>query len=497
MLATALLFLAAAAPVPQSDQAADLFRPSTQAATLPLDQPGAVRERIVELDLHLLDGAASARRLDLELFDGARVTSERTSVESAYGGGSVWIGAIPGDEFGLVVISRVGESVHASIRSGGSLFKVAPAGAGIHRLTAIDESLAPACGTGPDQEVVSPPQAEERGGGTQRSASGPRAVDTMVLYTPQARNGAGGTNGILSLINLAISETNIGMATSDVDQRHRLAHVFETTYADSGDMGQDLSRLRSTNDSYMSNVHTLRTQYGADLVALIVNGGQYCGIAYLMTNVSQGFASSAFSVTLRSCATGNYTFGHEMGHNMGSAHDRQNASQGAYGYSFGYRTPNSAWRSIMAYSPGTRVLKWSNPNLTVGGYAFGTANDDNHRSLNTAAPTFSTFRAETPPVLAVDSLVAGSNASISLSGCSPLGATYLAYSLAGGGPTNSAFGIVDLTPPIRTVSLSATPAGVVSWSPPVPAGATGRPVWFQGVDVCSATLSNSIAAVVQ
>ena len=65
-------------------------------------------------------------------------------------------------------------------------------------------------------------------------------------------------------------------------------------------------------------------------------------------------AANAFSVVDRTCATGYYSFGHEMGHNMGLNHAHGDPTgTGAYPYSYGHKWPG--YRSVMAYSPGTRV----------------------------------------------------------------------------------------------------------------------------------------------
>ena len=67
-----------------------------------------------------------------------------------------------------------------------------------------------------------------------------------------------------------------------------------------------------------------------------------------------GFASSAFSVVERGCATGYYSFGHELGHNMGLNHAREDSvGTGAYSYSYGYKW--TGYRTVMAYAPGTRI----------------------------------------------------------------------------------------------------------------------------------------------
>ena len=165
---------------------------------------------------------------------------------------------------------------------------------------------------------------------------------------------------------MAVFETNEAYANSHVSQRLRLAYADEVLgYIESGDMGTDLSRFRSRTDGYMDEVHAWRDQYGADCVSLIVATGQYCGIAYLMSAVTPSFEVSAFSIVKRTCATGYYTFGHELGHNMGCHHDRQNASSGAYSYSYGYRTSDGVYRTIMSYAPPSRIL-FGHPRVEPG-----------------------------------------------------------------------------------------------------------------------------------
>ena len=72
-----------------------------------------------------------------------------------------------------------------------------------------------------------------------------------------------------------------------------------------------LSDITGTSDGKMDYVHSMRDSCGADLVALIIEHNQYCGIAYLGPSIALGF-----SVTARGCATGYYSFGHEIGHNL-------------------------------------------------------------------------------------------------------------------------------------------------------------------------------------
>jgi Tol biopolymer transport system component len=68
-------------------------------------------------------------------------------------------------------------------------------------------------------------------------------------------------------------------------------------------------------------------------------------------------------------------------------------------YAYGYRTPNNAWRTIMAYAPGTRVPYFSNPGVAWQGQPLGIASPspfaaEAWRTLNDTAATIAGFRAE-------------------------------------------------------------------------------------------------------
>merc|ERR1719443_117272 len=96
----------------------------------------------------------------------------------------------------------------------------------------------------------------------------------------------------------------------------------------------------------MDEVHALRTEYGADMVSLLVGIPKSCGIAYVGPH-----ESAMFSIARFNCATGYYSFGHELAHNLGCLHDRgtQNACSSPDS-NFGYRDPDGRFRSILAYS---------------------------------------------------------------------------------------------------------------------------------------------------
>jgi hypothetical protein len=71
--------------------------------------------------------------------------------------------------------------------------------------------------------------------------------------------------------------------------------------------------------------------------------------------------NQAYSVVKTSCATGYYSFAHEIGHNMGCQHNRKDS--GAAGINWGYLA--SDHRSIMSYGNTRRVLNFSSANDEV------------------------------------------------------------------------------------------------------------------------------------
>ena len=80
----------------------------------------------------------------------------------------------------------------------------------------------------------------------------------------------------------------------------------------------------------------------------MTNSGDSCGIAYFDTIANK----INLGVVQKVCATGYYSFGHEIGHMFGAHHNRESgAINSNYPNAFGYlmRPPvNSDKRTIMA-----------------------------------------------------------------------------------------------------------------------------------------------------
>lgn len=375
----------------------------------------AVRSRTVDVNFAVLHGMTDMtdRRLRFDLFDdvspvGALTRREIRSVDSY-----TWTGKfenIPESSFYLVVHHDV-ICARIDLVDGG-VFEIRSTPGGMHEVVEIDPAAFKPCGTGKQHAIplqaaevaeTSPSPADPRGGASPRVDDGSE-LDVLGMYTTTAKNAAGGTNGIESLIILSISVTNGAYSSSQVNPRLRLVHMAETNYPETGNASLDLGRFSGTSDGFIDEVHSLRNTHGADLCALIVNSSDNCGIAYLMTSLSSGFQTLAFSVTLRTCASANLTLAHELGHNQGCQHDRDNADTGIYPYAYGHRfnAPNLK-RTIMAYDPGERVNHFSNPNVLFNGVPTGVPigqplEAHNAQTINNTALTISQYRESIPVI---------------------------------------------------------------------------------------------------
>ena len=105
----------------------------------------------------------------------------------------------------------------------------------------------------------------------------------------------------------------------------------------------------------------------------------------------------------------------------------------------------------------------------------------------------------TPPGLtyAISGLTASQVATFSVTGAGAGESVMIGYSLRGAGPINTAYGVLDMTPPINIlVSMTADANGDAVHNPTVPGNAAGVTLYTQAL-VNNATLTNSLAEVVQ
>lgn len=320
----------------------------------------------------------------------------RESHQDMGNGRSSWTGRASSGADSRVVIGISGDAVAGTFAHNGKLFKLEPRADGSHILSEVSTTTpAPELDPIPVLDIIANSSVSSSTDSISADSS-EQVIDVLVAYTP-AVQALYGSQGADALIIQAVAEANEAYSVSKMTTRLNLVDSVLTNYSESGDMLSDLSRLRSTNDGFMDELHALRDSYGADLVSLIENGGQYCGLAYRMATLSNSFSSSAFSVVHHGCATGYYSFAHEIGHNQGAHHDNANGSGALFSYAYGYQDPLSRFRSVMAYDcPGgcTRAGLFSRgDNLIFGIVPTGDENyAANAVAIDQTASTVAAFR---------------------------------------------------------------------------------------------------------
>lgn len=365
--------------------------------------------RLVRVDVGQI---ARADTLTLPLFGADTVRPVRERTRRLAEGATYWYGTVPGAPGSSVTLVVKGRVVIGNIRVGERAYQIRYFRDDIHVLLRVDPRRYPAEG-----EPSTPPTARRDAETDPCPSDPPTDIDVMVLYSDDARVGAGGVDAMEATAILAMEETNQSYINSNITQRVRLVHLAEVAYAETGTSMTDRDALRSTTDGVLDNAHALRDAHGADLVILIVETLENCGRAFIMNPVSTAFETSGFAVTARSCAVGNYSFGHELGHVMSARHDwlADNTNNSPFAFNHGHIRPTptaptvAAWRTIMSLDTGcptcTRVMFWSNPfvNFPVGGATTdpmgtntGAQQTDNAQTLNTTAATVANFRCSSP-----------------------------------------------------------------------------------------------------
>jgi hypothetical protein len=347
--------------------------------------------------------ALESPEIRIALPDGRVVTARRDYIERRPAAGvTTWRGTFaesPGD---MLVVSSVRGAVTAMLNYQGETYELQPRGRS-SVLFAVDESRLPKPGplrpVRPTQDELALAAADTVG--TFAAADAPVLHDLLVLTTTAARERYGA--GLDGMIVNAVSSANAAYGAGAVGITLNLVGIHSTTVTEGARMEDALDAVAADPAA-----RQLRDQLGADVVVLVSDNSDYCGIAYFMNPVSAGFAPYAYGVISPRCLSVS-TLAHEVGHIQGLAHDRETVGDGAVSsrpYAFGYRicpTSGTGVRDIMSYSctsgTATRINEFSNPNRIVNGYVFGIAYEvdpssaaDAVRALNDNAAVVADFR---------------------------------------------------------------------------------------------------------
>ncbi len=469
-----LVSLAASAASQPAGRPAPLFVAAEPEAALAdpgirPDDTTVLRQRLARIDDDILEAARRAAgragiaspTLRLNLFEDVLLGAvvDRTGPTSA----GYWLsGQVEGSPLSSVTLVVNGDVVAGTVRTLAGTFSIRTAGNdGILAIREIDPSaqrlrdvvvdahpstVSQETNQGTDRVRPIRSPAHDAPGSRSGVAPVPGAaedgsrIDVMVVYTPAAREEAGGDRAIRALINLWIADTNDAYLNSGVHQQMHLVWTAEVEYSGKpGDVRSPVDRLIHPSDGYLDEVHVLRDRYKADLVHLVLDNGftqpdSICtGEAKPVRDPSSRDAAerTPFSSTTTGCDS--VVFAHETGHSMGLRHDRYAEIHGccgnlnmAYPYSHGYvnqrgfeagAPASSRWYTIMTSNSQQcrdagysceRLLRFSNPDLTYNGDPMGVPGDepslsvdgpaDARRSLNEARVFVANYRvADTTP----------------------------------------------------------------------------------------------------
>jgi len=314
-------------------------------------------------------------------------------------------GHVEGHPGSYVTFALSGEAVAGSVFiPGRGMFQIQCAGSGWQRIVEADGSRLPPCGV--ERGSSSPTHESTLEDFAAQAASAPgnptnEIIDLLIVYTSEARDGAGGIDGINALIDAAVAEANLAFENSQANAQLRLVHRAEVNYAETGNISEDLDNLEDADaDGALRSVRQLRAQYRADLVCMITEttGGPY-GLANQMHEVEVEFGEKAFSVVQRQFAISYQALAHELGHNMGCQHDRVTSpGGGAFDFSHAHRfeVDGTLYHTVMAYQPGLPIPYFSNPDVLFLGVPTGipqpsTNSANNAKTINLTAATVARF----------------------------------------------------------------------------------------------------------
>lgn len=275
-----------------------------------------------------------------------------------------WYGKIEGEPQSFVLLTQVKNVIAGHIRTADKkIYRISYIGNEVHEIRSIEQKFYQ-----PDKVALKENlTADMKMQRESAACCDADTIDVMVVYTPQAESAAATADGINAQIQACIDITNESFINSRVPARIALVHAEKVRYTESGYIEQDRNALMDPADGNMDDVHSLRNQYHADIVVLLVEDADFSGLSNIMETLDPSFESRAFCVVKLSAAISNLSFTHEIGHILGARHEcnADNATS-PFRYSHGYSA--NGFRTVMSGNVSAlRVEYWSNPNTFFPG----------------------------------------------------------------------------------------------------------------------------------
>lgn len=336
------------------------------------------------------------------------VTLVRRTSEIQKDGSVTWLGEVQETGERAVLMMWNNALLTGYFAYNGTIFSLESLGGGIHATAEMDPlalppdhapgaardsvsiptPIAPATLPRPPPEPKVPPFPDPD---RQALEANNITIDLMLLYTENATKHY--IRDPQDLLALAVKEANETFRQSGLGNiRLQLVHTQLIDYdGTTGDQFVHLYRMVD-GDGAFKDVRKLRNETRADIVGLIIDNPNGCGLS---TRVGAD-ADEAFFVVHHSCATITMSIAHEVGHIIGARHDRF-VDKGDSLFPYGYGHVNGAkWRDIMGYKEGCggcpRIPFWSNPRILYKGEPTGTPAADNARVILELAERVSQFR---------------------------------------------------------------------------------------------------------
>ena len=392
-----------------------LIKPSKEVLTPRIQAVLKTRKAVVQYEAITIDRAKlSDSIVQFQFLNEPIITLKKRRVDERGSKSFSWFGK-NADNSASIILTVLDDDIQGIITKLSSIYRIETID-GQYIVTKINQSLYPheSCSNdakesmnNPDNSVPKNVQPEDEFQKSSKRSSYPLQTPgnficklrILIMYTGAA---ASSTSNITNTAQLAIDEFNQSLYNSNVIYEVELAGIVGTDFIEGESLKKDKVAFAKNGDGQMDNIHTYREIYAADVCVLMENSTAECGSARAI----KACFESAFCVVDIDCATGQYTFAHEVSHLLGCRHNiADDPAEDPYIYGHGYRYEDyahqdSSYRTIMAYdceSGCTRLQYFSNPTIFYQGRPLGSALfSKNYLVLNNNLPHYMSYRPSIP-----------------------------------------------------------------------------------------------------